>query len=250
MRTTVTIGALLCALLSPAVVAAWDGVVDWAQRTELSTATSGVVEKVLVRPGQRVGKGEILLQLEQDALRAEVARTRAAQSHTRLLYEEAQRELERTEELYARTLLADRDLNLARIAHAEADAAQQQNAAAHALAQQRLRNSQLRAPFDALVLAAPVRPGQTVVTRLQAEPQLVLAAAERMVVRFEVEAAGLEALAPGGKVSIDIDGQRYSGIVESLLLDAAGSGKPVAVEASFATPHRLLPGSRARVSLP
>jgi len=250
MRTTVNIGALLCVLLSPAVMAAWDGVIDWAQRTELSTATSGVVARVSVQPGERVARGKTLLVLEQEALRAELARARAAQAHSRLLYDEAQRELERTEELYARTLLADRDLNLARIAHAEADAALQRSSAEHALAQQRLRNSQLQAPFDALVLATLVRPGQTVVTRLQAEPQLVLAAAERMVVRFEVGATELERLAPGSKVSVEVNGKRSAGVVEALFLDGAGSGKPVMVEASFATDSRLLPGLRATVNLP
>ncbi|MGM0594784.1 MAG: biotin/lipoyl-binding protein, partial [Pseudomonadota bacterium] len=108
MRMTVKTGALLCALLSPAAMAAWNGVTDWAQRTELSTATSGVVQSVSVRPGERVAKGERLMSLEQSALRSEVSRTRAAVKHTQLLHEEAARELERTEELYARTLLADR----------------------------------------------------------------------------------------------------------------------------------------------
>ena len=251
MRRVVYSGLLLLsALLSPPAMAAWDGVVDWAQRTALSTATSGVVEKVQARPGDRVDKGQSLLQLEQRALQAGVARGKAAMAHHKLMLEEAERELVRAEELYARTLLADRDLNLATIDHAKADADYQQSRAEYEKALQRLRNSRIRAPFDAVVLERLVEPGQTVVSRLRVEPLLVVAAAGKSMVRFNVNADELDKLAPGTAVVVEAAGSRYKGRVEAQLLSQANDGEPAAVEAIFDTDKRLLPGLRAKVLLP
>lgn len=249
-RTRFTGLLLLGVLLSSPAMAAWDGVLDWAQRTALSTATSGVVEKVLASPGERVDKGESLLLLEQSALRAAVSKGKAAMAHHKLMLEEAQRELERTEELYARTLLADRDLNLAKIDHAKADANYQRSRAQYWQAVERLRNSHLRAPFDAVVLERRVEPGQAVVSRLRAEPQLIVAAAEKMTVRFSVNADELDKLAPGTAVVVEAAGSRYEGRVTAVLLHKASVGKPVAVEATFDTSRRLLPGTRAKVLMP
>lgn len=251
MRRVVYSGLLLLStLLSQPAMAAWDGVVDWAQRTALSTATSGVVEKVQARPGDRVDKGESLLQLEQHALQAGVARGKAAMAHQKLMLEEAERELVRAEELYARTLLADRDLNLATIDHAKADAEYQQSRAEYEKALQRLRNSRIRAPFDAVVLERLVEPGQTVVSRLRAEPLLVVVAAGKRMVRFNVNADELDRLTPGTSVVVEAAGSRYKGRVESQLLTQAKDGEPVVVEAIFDTDKRLLPGLRAKVLLP
>lgn len=250
MRPALFTGLLLGALLSPSAMAAWDGVLDWAQRTALSTATSGVVEKVPARPGQRVDKGESLLLLEQSALRAAVSKGKAAMTHHKLMLEEAERELVRTEELYARTLLADRDLNLAKIDHAKADADYQRSRAEYRQAMERLRNSHLRAPFDALVLERKVEPGQTVVSRLRAEPQLIVAAAEKMAIHFSVNANELTKLTPGTSIVVEASGSRYEGRVVAVLLDKARDGKPVVVEAIFDTSKRLLPGTRGKVLLP
>ncbi|MFO7592784.1 MAG: efflux RND transporter periplasmic adaptor subunit [Pseudomonadota bacterium] len=251
MRRAVYSGLLLLStLVSPSAMAAWDGVIDWAQRTELSTATSGVVEKVLVSPGQHVDKGDSLLQLEPSALQAGVAKGKAAMSHYKLMLEEAERELERTEELYARTLLADRDLNLATIDHAKADAVYQQSRAEYLEALERLRNSRIRAPFDALVLERRVEPGQTVVSRLRTEPQLIVAAAGKRLVRFSVNADELDKLPPGTPVVVEAAGSRHEGRVEGQLLSQAKDGEPVVVEAIFDADKRLLPGLRAKVLLP
>jgi len=238
---------MLGMLCAPVVVAAaWDGVIDWAQRTALSTATSGVVEKVLVRAGDRVKKGETLLKLEQGALRAGFDQARAELHHQKLLREEAKRELERTQELYARTLLADHDLQLAKIDYANAEAAYQRSRAGYHQAHEALQNSELHAPFDAVVLERRVQPAETVVTELRAEPMLVVAAADKMLVRFPLTGGDAVSLKPGREVSVEVNGKRYNATVEAVVQQ---EGKTVA-EAVFKTAETLAPGSAARISLP
>jgi len=250
MKSAVKTALVLGAMLTPALAtAAWDAVVDWAQQTELSTATSGVVASVSVRAGQRVEKGALLLQLEQRALRTAVEQGKAEQEYASLLRDEAARELERAEELYARTLLADHDLNVAKIDYAKANAAYQRSRAQYQEALQALRHSELRAPFDARVLARKVEPSQTVVSQLRAEPLLIIAAADKRVARFAVSASELEGMTAGKRVSVELDGKRHQGVVQSLSLLPSDSGEYL-VEVEFETAQAAMPGSRATVTLP
>ncbi len=250
MNGTVIKSLFLFALCFPGIAgAAWDAVVDWAQRTELSTATSGVVDSVPVNAGERVKKGTLLLRLEQRALRSRVEQGRAAFEHQKLLREEANRELERSKELYARTLLAEHDLNVAKIAYAEADAAYQQGRAGYHQALQALNHSQLKAPFDAIVIARKVEPGETVVTQLRAEPQLVIAAADERIARFAADAEAVATLKPGQPVRVELAGKRHDGEVESVDMDSYSKGGGFTVSVRFRTTLPALPGSTASVTL-
>lgn len=244
--------ALLCyALSSPTLaMAAWDAVIDWAKRTELSTATDGVVETVSVKAGERVDKGTVLLKLEQRALRVKVGQGKSDVAHKSLLREEAERELERSKELYARTLLSEHDLNSAKIDFAAADAAYQQSRVMYHEALEALRNSELKAPFDAIVIARRVQPSQVVVTQLRVEPLLIVAAAEQRLARFQVTAAELSKLSPGKGVTVEFAGKRYSGTVESISLESPAKGGRFTVAVLFTTKQAALPGSAAKVSLP
>lgn len=256
MKAMVKNSLLIWSLLaSTAVSADWDGTLDWARRTEMSTAASGVIDRVLVRPGERIKEKTVLLQLEQTTLRARVEQARATLQHVTLLRDEAERELNRSQELYDRTLLADHDLTLAKLAFAEAEAAYQTGRADLRAAEDELNDSELHAPFDAVVLDRRVQPAQTVVNQLRVEPMLVLASATEMLARFFVQADEVADLAPGKKVNVSVDGERYQGEVESLRLDVSGVysssiAKGYTVEVLFPVNRPLLPGTAANISLP
>jgi len=247
---------LLTAVLLPlSAQAAWDGVIDWARRTRLATPVNGVVANVPVRAGERVKQGTLLLQLEQKALKARVEQMKAALQHATLLREEADRELQRSQELYDRTLLADHDLNIAKLAYAEADAAYQRSRADHLAAEETLRESELHAPFDALVIDRLVQPGEAVANQLQVAPMLVVASATERVARFTVTGDEMRKFSPGTKLEVECAGKRYPGSVESLNLASGGkygssSSGTFTVEVLFASDKSLLPGTAAKIDLP
>lgn len=216
MVRSTSLGMLLVLVSLPGYAAQWSGVVDWSRRTELGTAVTGVVANVPVKPGERVKKGQLLLQLEQGALKERLAQRLAQMKHKELMLAEARRELERAEELYARTLLADHDLDLAKIAHAEADAAYQTSRADYQQAREDLDNSSLHAPYDAVVLARNVQPAEAVISRCQAQPLLTLVPATQMRVRIFVEAGKLEGLRNNGALTVEVAGQRYPALVGAI----------------------------------
>ena len=247
-----SLGLLLCLVSLPGFAAQWNGVVDWSQRTELATTVSGVVTSVPVKAGERVKKGQLLLQLEQAPLQARLDQRKAEMKHRELMLNVARKELERAEELYARTLLADHDLDLAKIAYAEADAAYQASRADYRQALEALDNSSLRSPFDAVVLARHVQPAETVISRCQAQPLLTLAASAQMRVRILVAADKLEGLANNRAVTVEVAGLRYPGRVDAIGYEAETLNDTVRypVDVLFDSGDALLVGQGAKVSQP
>lgn len=250
MVKSIGLGLLLGMISLPGFASSWDGVVDWTERTEMGTTVSGVVASVAVKEGDRVKKGELLLQLEQGALAARLAQRQAEMKHKEMMRAEARKELERAEELYARTLLADHDLDLAKIAYAEADAAYQASRANQLQARENLDNSSLRAPYDAVVLARNIRPSQTVISRCEAQPLLTLAPVAQMQVRIFVEAAELEGLRGNGGITVEVAGHSYPGQVNTIGYEPSIAKESVRypVDVLFASGDLLLVGQKARVS--
>ena len=178
-----------------------------------------------VEKGQRVRRGQVLLELDDRSLQAEVAAKKAQLKQAENNRDEAARELERTQELYDRTLLSDHDLQLAEIQRDAAEAAFQTARTALIRAEQNLYYSQIRAPFDAWVLQRRAQPGQTVVVALQAEPLLVLAEAGRMLARGVVSGAETAKFHVGQKARVNVAGKHYDGKVTFVAMEPRAAGK-------------------------
>lgn len=246
-------------LLSFLMVPAWaedvPGTLQWARRVELTTPVSGQVMEVPVQANDRVRKGQVLLRLDPRGFQAQVERAQASLDRAIPAYEEARREMERAQELYDRTVLSNHELELARIALAQADAERRAAQAALTQAQLDLEYSVIRAPFDGIVVQRNAEIGQTVVARLQPPVLLVLAEAGRMVVRMDVNRVQLSKLALGQAVSVTVEGKQYEGVVTNIALEPnpEAIGEPVyPVDVEFA-PDQMVqyrPGQQATVTLP
>jgi multidrug efflux system membrane fusion protein len=202
-------------------------VTGWLQRVELGPLVSGVVSEVHVRPGDRVDKDARLVTLDRRDFASRVSRREAERRHAELLLEEAQREDERAAELYDRTLLSDHERNQAAIALESAKAAAEAARAALSRARLDLERSQLRAPFDALVLAVSAVPGQSVVSELQSQPLVTLADRSVVVARAAVDAEQAAGLVPGQGLRATLRGQSIEVRVREVGLEPlAGQVEP------------------------
>ena len=168
--------------LVPAVLALEiEASLAWSQRVELAMPVSGVIKKVAVNVGDRVKKNTPLVELDDRAYRAAVDKARAIIKDLDEQQKEAERELERAQQLYDRTMLSEHELQVAKNAKVNSDARYQAAKAELVQAQFDLEYATLRAPFDALILQRQAEVGQTVVSRLQPQTLLVVAAAGRML---------------------------------------------------------------------
>ena len=109
------LAALLIWLPISTWAAEYDAVLDWNRKAKLSTPVSGVVAKVNVQPGDRVNQDDVLLQLDNGVMKANLEKAKADVEFYERSFKEAQRELDRNQELYDRTLIAEHDLEMAKI---------------------------------------------------------------------------------------------------------------------------------------
>lgn len=165
----------VCLLAGPG----WTGSSLAADGVELTTRVSGVVERVLVKPGQHVKKGTPLLRLDATVLRAQLDEAGAGLARAEADEADARRDLGRAQELFERTVSSTSELDAAKTRHARAQAELSASRARLVIAQKNLEDAELKAPFDARVSTVPGQPGTVVVADCQPRPLIVLAPAAR-----------------------------------------------------------------------
>ena len=145
-----------------------------ADKVELTTRVSGVVETVLVKPGQRVKKGAVLLRLDRTVLQARFEEAQAEHMRAQADEAEAKREQGRAQELYDRTVSSTSELEAAQLRYARAKAALSAAQARRVIAQKNLADAELKAPLGGVVDAVPGGPGTVVVAECQPKLLIIL----------------------------------------------------------------------------
>lgn len=221
-------GIILSMLVFPGVLCAeeLDATLLWGNKLPLGTPVSGVVKTVNVMAGDFAMQGSVLLSLDDRVFRANVAARSAELKGAENDSNEAVRELERTQELYDRTLISEHEREMVVIQRDTAIAKYQTAQASLAKAEWELDHTQLKAPFDAWVLNREVAVGQTIVSRLQSTPLLELVEAGLMLARTQVSAQRLSNLRKGGKAMVTVAGKQYPGKIQHIALAASSTVKP------------------------
>jgi len=165
------------------------------------------VVKVHVDAGMRVRKGQLLVELDDQDIRAKVAQAREAVKAAEAQEAQAKLEMERSRRLHEKKLISDNDWD--RIQHAYQAARANLERARHALqeAETMLSYTKVRAPISGVVVdkhvdvGDMVTPGQVLVT---------LYDPSRMQLWAEVRESLAMGLRPGDKVKVKV------GVVEGL----------------------------------
>lgn len=228
-----------------------DALVGWSQRVEMSTAVSGVVDEVLINVGDQVSKGDVLLRLDTTRIEAAVKSAKASKKDAQYKLNEAEREWHRARELYDRTVLSDRDLQLAENGLITAQAVFAQASSHYISASRDLIESSIRAPFAAVILERRAEPGQTVVTRLQSVPLLTLAATKNYLALGMVSPLLAGKLASGQPAAVTVGGKKFNGIITSVGFEPVANGNGYPISVRFVTGGSLLrAGQPATIHLP
>lgn len=219
------VATLLSASGGVAVADDIEGRLDWSQRVELGTPLSGRIAQVTVTAGDRVKAGALLVALDQQPAVAGVKAAKARLEAARKDKLEAEKELERTLDLFDRTVLSEHDRNLAEIAAATASAKWLEAMAGVADAQGRLEEGRITAPFGGRVVRVNAIIGATTVNHWQSESLVVLADDSRLLARGLATLAQTRKLALGERVEVAVQGEWHGARVEHLGLEPTGSGE-------------------------
>lgn len=232
---------IICGLLMSGDLSAGDiqAVLDWSQRVELSTLVDGMVSRVNVKPGAAVARGSLLVELDQRGIQARLAWAEAQASAAKQLQAEARRELNRSLDLYDRTLLSDHERKQAEIGAAMADA--QFRKAEAELTDIRLRRdySRINAPFEGIVVEVHVHPGQALVNRFKPMPVVTLVA-DGMKAVAQVDSVLAAELKAGDAVKVGVRGEWFEGKINQIGLEPSKpAGADYALEVLLTPPDNM-----------
>jgi HlyD family secretion protein len=222
---------------------------------------AGRVVRLLVDEGDSVKKGQLLAELESDALRAALEESRAGVTEAEAEARMAELTLKRREDLAREQIVAAHDLDQARrdleIARARVETAR----AAVARGEAQLRETRIVAPIAGTVTARHAQAGEM----LEAGTRVVtLADLGRLRIEAEADEADAAAVALGAPVQIRADGfpgRSWTGRVEEIpdsvtlrRLKPQDPGRPtdtrvLAVKVAFAEPTPLRLGTTVQLRI-
>jgi RND family efflux transporter MFP subunit len=135
--------------------------IEAKQNSIISSRILAKIEKVHVRAGQQVEKGQLLIELESADLLSRESQAKAALSSVKARLIEAENSLNRAKELSKKGILANADLEQAQASYDSLVAGK--NSAEQALleAKTSLEYAQVRSPIDGLIVDRFAEPGNT-----------------------------------------------------------------------------------------
>lgn len=185
-----------------ALAAGISGHVEYAHIYHLNVGVSGEVKSVSVEEGNRVTKGTVLLQLDTTVLEARKTAAQAKRGFYEATKQEAERALERDQELYADGSLSTVELDLRKIETQKANVDYLQSEADFVQSLSHINLSRVVAPVAGIVLQRNANPGERIILDSAPAPAFVFAS-ENKVIRANVDAESAEVPKQGAAVSIN-----------------------------------------------
>lgn len=215
------------------------GPIEPIRSISVNAMAAGTVNRVLVQEGSRVRAGQILAELDAREVQAQLQRAEAVLAR-------AEADHRRAEELRARDLSSDAELEAARSAYATARADAE-------LWRTRVDFTRITAPAGGVVTAKRVERGGGVSAN---EEMFVIAEDAQLVVRVQVSELDVVRLETGRAVEVHLDaypGQPIQGRVQRIFPSADAMSRLVPVEVVLGRPPAGVvprPGFLARIEFP
>jgi RND family efflux transporter MFP subunit len=231
------------------------GRLEWLHKVEMRAVENGVVEEVMVAPGEHVDAGQLLLRMDQREARAGSLEAKVGVARSAIALDDAERELARAQELFDRGLIATEELKDAELNKAAAVAEHESAKADQAAADILLERTELRAPFEGIVVARNAYEGAVIYTSLQEEPLVAVAPTGQMLARVLVTADVLRRYRPGQSARVKVRGREreakiYSLGVEAVRIDPDGAVYELDVIFDSKSDEILRPSEFVQVTLP
>lgn len=198
------------------------GKIEPKTQVKVSADIPGKVTQLLVKEGDQVRRGQLMLQLDDTQYRAEFGQARAALATASARAGDAEAALKvvasnhtRQRALFEKNLLSQAEWDQAsrtfEVATTAVTTAREEVARSHAAldgAQDHLRKCRFEAPFDGVVSALNVEAGEIVITGTMNNPGtqiLTVSDLSRMLVRADVDETDVVEMMVGHKAKITVD---------------------------------------------
>ena len=212
------------------------------RQTQVATQVSGRVVAVMVRPGDTVGEGDVLLQLDTESLQIQLDQQTSTAAATRAQLVLAESQLVRTTDLIERGLAATSGIEQAQ---SSADALRANLAALEGqveAARIALGNATVKAPMAGVISERTVEPGQTV---QQGSPLLTIVDLDELEMQASAPVGSSALIKTGQAVTITVEGlpnRSFDGVVERVNPVAVAGTRTIPVYVSLDNAEGLLRG--------
>ena len=214
------------------------GSIQPERRADLRAEVAAVVVQVLKENGETVKRGELLMRLDDTSIRESLQSADAAARAAQQAFDQAQRQVERQKTLQAQGMTSAQALD---DAEGRRNAAQSEMVAARGRvvsAQQQLRRTEVRAPFDGVASERKASVGDTA----QVGKELIKVIDPRGM-RFEgqISADRMDDVKPGQAASFRVNGfgdDTFAGTVRRIDATANATTRQVEVVVAFADPSK------------
>lgn len=227
---------------------------------KLSSEASGEIIALLVKEGDTVRRGQLLLRIKPDIFQTQLEQVTAAAEAARMSaqaaraeWERASAELQRVTELYRRGFASQQELEQARALHEQASGRYRAAMAEYERTRAMVRQTQLQlsrtalyAPISGIVSSLSVEVGEKVVgtAQMQGTELLRIADLSRMVAVVEVNEHDIALVKVGDSAEISVDAlpdHHFTGIVQEIAHSPKASRTGTQDEVvNFAVTIRLL----------
>jgi HlyD family secretion protein len=189
---------------------------------EVGTQVSGTIDRILVDYNEAVRAGQVLAILDTTMLSASVRDARAGVVRTKALYDQAARDYSRNEDMHARELISNEELQDSKTAMETAGANVMSAQASLDRVRANLRYAVIRSPIDGKVIMRNVEPGQTVAASFSTPTLFVIAGdMEEMEIHALVDESDIGQIRVGQHVRFTVEAyidDVFDGVVRQIWL--------------------------------
>ena len=231
------------------------GALEAVETVEVGTQVSGVIEKIYVDYNSQVVRGQLLAQLDETPLRAQLDQSQASvdQAEAQVKYQKAT--YERYKTLIEKKLIAQSDFDLQEYNYNNAVASLKQAQSTYDRNKINLDYATITSPIDGIILERSVDEGQTVAASFNTPTMFIIANdLTQMQVEADVDEADIGKVLEGQRVDFTVDAYPdmvFEGEVSQIRLQPVESSNVITYTVVITAPNpdmALMPGMTASVS--
>lgn len=232
------------------------GIIQAIKTISVGTQVSGLIDKIYVDFNDNVRKGQVLAQLDETALKAQVDQSQSTvdQAQAQLNFQEAA--YGRLKVLFDKNLIAQADYDQALYNYENAKAALNNARSSLSRAKVNLAYATIYSPIDGVVLNRAIELGQTVAASFST-PTLFSIANDltQMQVQTSVDEADIGKVRNGQRVEFTVDAYpdlKFEGSVSQVRLQPTTTNNVVTYTVILSAPNpdkKLMPGMTASATI-
>jgi len=231
----------------------YTGTVEAWQKINLTPDVGGKIARILVNEGDRVSKGQLLAELDAEAITLQLKQAEASLAVAQASFNNAQTNLERMERLSKEKAVSDQQYEQVKLAYDSAKAQLEQAQASVNLAQHSLDVSILKAPFSGVIASKNAEVGDVINPMMggfspgSASGVLTLVDFSRIKIKADISGSDIPRIQKGQTAILRVPtnpGQEFKGTVQVVNLAADPQTKKFGIEVAVDNPDQLLrPGT-------